>query len=167
MILIGLAFVIGTVIGWKSMGGDEWFLDGLIAILCGAIAAFVALLIAALIGTCLPAEYVLDHQIELAALNDHSGISGNFFLGCGNIENEFYYVFYRKEPDGSKTFDKIKADKKAKIYEEERNDGIIEAFREDFINKNHWLFAVVFSEPRYKIRIPKGSISKKFKLDLE
>lgn len=135
------------------------------------LGALTGLMIAFGIGEPIPVKEFAK-EIKLVALKDTSGIRGTFFLGSGSVRQEFYYFFYKKEKDGSVTFDKLLA-RNVKIYEEERKDGVIKAFEKRPIKKIS-LSLFGFHHPangdrdqRYEIHIPKGSIERTFKLDLQ
>jgi hypothetical protein len=99
-------------------------------------------------------------QTELKAIQDRFGVQGSFFLGCGSINEEPYYFFYRKENGGYRP-DRIEAEKPI-IYEEERKSALIKKCFE--IKKvKGWLKYFVASppkptEPKYEIFVPKGTI---------
>jgi len=169
MIPVILGFVLGIIFGRKLIKnvGIGDVVSVIMTLIAGFIGAGIGIIIAIGIGVFLPSEYVLDNQIEIVALKDNRSIEGDFFLGCGSINSEFYYFFYKKEKDGSLTFDKIAANSHTKIYEEERKDGMIEIFEKRFIKESHYIFGVPFDSPKCKIHVPKGSVLRQFELDLK
>ena len=54
-------------------------------------------------------EKVADTK-EVVALNLDNSKEGNFFLGCGSIGDESYYVFYTKDCDGNINLQKVRFD---------------------------------------------------------
>ena len=45
----------------------------------------------------------------IASLNNNSSIKGDFFLGCGSIEEKEYYFFFKKFREGSFVRGKVPA----------------------------------------------------------
>lgn len=166
MIAIVIFVLIGFIVGHKISGiNGAWRI--FLTLTLGGMGFITGTLIAYLIGVLpLSSEYVVTEKIELVALQDTGGIRGEFFLGSGSIESEFYYVFYKKTKNGSIKFDKIQANNAVSIWEEERKDGKIDILKKKFKSKFGILFALS-ETTKYEIFIPKSSILKNFQLDLK
>ena len=137
-----------------------------------ALALFTGILIggigaawAALFTNIFPKEFIFEKEIQLVARQDKFGQDGIFFLGSGKIKQNFYYAFYQKNPDGSISLNLVPAEK-AKIFEEDRKDGILEVYKAVIRSEKlrNWCFPP--KERKYVFRIPKGSIKRDLLLDL-
>lgn len=136
------------------------------------VALFIGILIGgigaawtALLTNILPKEFTFEKEIQLVALQDKFGQDGTFFLGSGRIKQKFYYTFYQENPDGSISLNLVPAEK-AKIFEEDRKDGILEVYKAVIRSEKlrNWCFPP--KERKYIFRIPKGSIKRDLLLDL-
>ncbi len=90
----------------------------------------------------------------------------SFPTGC--ISSKPSYVFYQKEGNGAK-YGELPADKVI-IYEQERNDGLVKAYKAQFVAKWHYFFGIplfIGQEVKYSIFIPKGGIKHDFQVDLK
>ncbi|MDD3101688.1 MAG: hypothetical protein PHE59_00875 [Patescibacteria group bacterium] len=123
---------------------------------------------------------------SLVALRDKSGSEtrGDFFIGTGNIEtdNKMFYYYYYRTSDGGIKFGKVSVDSGVTIYEEDRNDGVIEmqeiVNKKIFIPNTFWKKMICFGSVKttkirtwkkpnkITIRIPKGSIKSGLNLNL-
>lgn len=110
IITIGLFILLfiagsGMVYGLKYVEIDdicEGFLLGLLGIATGLlISLLVCGLIIPGIAMAADAETVIvgEEATKLYALKDNSGVSGSFFLGCGNVETDSY-IYYITYEDG-------------------------------------------------------------------
>lgn len=165
--------IIFIMVAIKCQWGDypadktEEVIEGLwIGLLIGAI---IGPLTALKIGTFFPKTYVLTETTELVALHDNSASQGNFFLGCGTMDSEFYYVFYQKEGNAVK-FRKISAEdyyETPLIFEEDRSDAILQKYTKRFMKEKNVRWGIFIGSIKYEFHIPKGSILKNFQLDLK
>ena len=102
---------------------------------------------------------------KLIAFNDGQGIKGNFsgifFVGHGTIDSVSYYFMYAENSDGGIKQLRVRVDN-AVIYEEDRKDGLLNGceIRNGFGNLNKDL-------TKYVIHVPKGTVIRQFKADLE
>ncbi len=107
MYTIIIAGIIGIIIAlynffkdgylsWTDI--DDWFM-GLISIIAGAFFGCIA---GVVIAISLPKHYITEKwDVKLVSLQDNNGVSGNFFLGSGQINNRMEYVFYYEYGDST------------------------------------------------------------------
>ena len=129
-------------------GTVTWFLIGI---------AF-----AFLIGLAMPKHWE-PKTTELVSLRDDSGVSGRFFLGTGAINENQYYVFYKKIGSGFQQ-GKVEVSDNVTIFEEEREDGEVKLYIYQFVNPSSWLWSLDYEEKKWEFFIPKGSIKRNFVL---
>lgn len=115
---------------------------------------------------------VTHTKTQLVALGDSGDMQGQFFLGSGNIGTEEYYKFYYNLPDGGNKFGKIPAEN-VTVYEEERKDGFLDKIQKVNSDSGQLISLVLGKDLRdivggvkYEIHIPKGSVNRKFNVDL-
>lgn len=97
MYVLIICALVGIVSGFyaerkSDYAGDKisgLMIGGLIGLIIGSFAVLI-------IGASLPSEYALSNQSELVALEDYGSTEGSFFLGCGSINEQFYYFFTKK-----------------------------------------------------------------------
>jgi len=100
-------------------------------------------------------EEPMDERIiEIVALNDSQGTSGNFFIGIGRVDSELVYHYYGKEGKGIKG-GTIKA-RYAVVYQDLPEDKTPYIKKKIFILTNE-----------YEIHIPPNSIKEEFNMDLK
>ena len=153
------------------------FLAALIAgiIVYGAVGTFlgyVAGCTAGCLGSpCCPQELVLVEEIQLESFGDYPDLEGEFFLGYSKVftgfRYEFYYVYCYQTEQGASQLNVIPAEYgNVFIHQEDRENGVIKIYRS--MPRNKWAgFPGFCQRLRYDIYIPKGSIAKNYKLDLE
>ena len=168
MITLLIGAVVGLIVGlvcYKKFNFDAFNSLGTV-FACVTLFFFISLIG----GKCVPRNWVEINEIELYALSDTSITSGSFFLGCGDINSEPHYIYYKKDGNGF-MYGQVSA-YKSRIYEDEtlKNRGFIKVFSQKFADPTHRRF---FDEDSIKIRrfyeihIPKGSLERNFKLDLQ
>lgn len=168
MLLILLGVIAGIIIGIYNTYGSyydcfmDYFMDYFMNIFIGtAFGAGISLFIAIAI----PMEtYKNEYSLDIESLQDNNSVSGNFFLGCGQIEGKMKYVFYYRENDLYRMMQldynlvQIKySDSSAKVNVTENCP------TEAFINK----FSVDMDlyHKTYIIEVPKGTIKNNYNLD--
>lgn len=165
MLLVILVGIIASVIvGYLFYRGSESRTVAIIAglLLGGVLWSLFAAFIAWAIGQSMEVVWEETGTIELVSLRGGSKIEGRFFLGCGRINQEDVYYFYKKLKNGGFKQDHVIV-LETTIFEEDRNDGEIIIYESRLRSPN--LF--VFDSPgrRYEIKIPKGSLKKSFLLE--
>lgn len=110
---------------FKKVEDDVGFSLGL-SLFVAFVVTFCVSFVTYKISDCTTEHRVVSQQ-EIVAVADQNGVDGSFYLGCGQIQNEFYYFCYLREDDGLVSFSKFLAsDKNVKISEEKRDNGILE-----------------------------------------
>jgi hypothetical protein len=105
------------------------------------------------------------NSIKIYALKDNGGVNGSFFLGCGQIESEMYYIYLVADGNGYK-MRKICCDN-VTIVETSKQSRIVNyrmKYKKESVNL--WI-PEFFIDNKTIIEIPSGSIKYDFKVDLE
>jgi hypothetical protein len=111
----------------------------------------------------------LDHNdhyrtVNLIALRDGTGQTGEYFLGTGTTDTTGKYVFYFADSDGARHLVNIdSAD--VRLYEDSPKPYAIQYMGCDLSAK--WVGACITGEPRFvEIHVPTGSIRNQVDLNL-
>lgn len=166
MILVYISIFIGICIGiYNCYKG--WMNDYIDYIAFSFSGAFIGGLIGLILSIMLPMDtYNKQYSLSIETLQDNSSVSGNFFLGCGQIGGSMKYVFYYEKNGLYKMMQidyelvQIKySDSKPKVNVTEiyPTNSIINNFAFDFncFNKT------------YIIEVPKGTIKNNYNLDAQ
>jgi hypothetical protein len=145
---------------------DEWM--GWLSILISVMKGLTGVLVGFVIAVILPKSYRVDNwSEELASLQDNQTISGQFFLGSGQINGTMKYVYYQKED--SNTFRMWQADyEDAKIRYVTGTPKVQITLRHpdnSLINK--FAIDINTSQVFYVFEVPKGSIKNEITLDAQ
>lgn len=133
--------------------------------LCGFL-TFIGAVVGLVISFSLPATYTtVRWKVELVSLQDNGSVSGNFFLGCGQINGEMKYVFYTKDEDSTYRMWQVNYyDARVKYTVGGPKEEIIkESQTENFYNK--FVLSVKPDEYSYIFEVPNGTIKTDFTLD--
>lgn len=101
------------------------------------------------------------YYIEIASINNGEAISGNFFLGCGSINNREYYYTFRKFKNEPFKYQRMK------IYSGyccliETND-VKPRYEWEERDYNNWIiFDLDENRRNERLYVPKGTIIKEF-----
>lgn len=144
-------------------GLDDTLISVVVTSLIVFVFVFIGLIVALIIGFFCPAEYIQSDTYRIVSLSDKAGVSGDFFLGCGVIDSKLYYFFYREDGQGYR-LGKIEASKTT-IVEKDRDIGVIYLYED--IPIGIYKYLALCSGQKYVIEVPKGSIIRSFKLNLE
>lgn len=140
----------------------------LLAVWLDNFAPFVIIIvIAVVVGGCLETERVPSvKHIEIVSMQDNSNITGSFFLGCGSVNSEMMYSFYKKVDDGFK-FDTIPVDRATIKYTNDKPhiDVISSKLKKDSWG-NYFSLNIVQKE-KYIIYVPEGTIKMNYTLDAQ
>lgn len=99
---------------------------------------------------------------DIACIQDSTSNFKGLFISSDN-----YYFFYKINKDGSYSLDKLYADN-CIIYEEDIDYGYIDKDYEKYNEKYKlWLYTGSFPASKYKIHVPKGSVSTEFFFDAQ
>lgn len=164
-VLVGLVFLV--LAGREAYRDLDGFIDfvfmSIFTCIIGGIGLAVGAALALGVGTTLPKEWAKTSEVKLVNLRDHTGVSGNFFLGTGSIGTSEYYFYYKEVPGGFSP-GKVKIGNDVLVSEEERKDGIMQTFTHRFSNTAHYWFALHLSGDAYQFHIPKGTLKRGFSL---
>jgi hypothetical protein len=99
----------------------------------------------------------------LVAIRDKSGVSGSFFLGSGTIDEQQYYFYYAKLPNGGFIADKILSNG-VTIYEEKRKDAVLRKY--ECVFRNKWMRLIAIDSGAYEVEfhVPIGTIRRGFSI---
>jgi hypothetical protein len=167
MIILIVFVVIGIIIGLiiSDWEWDFWVIFfSFTNVLFGAI---IGVFIGLLVATTLPMKTYLEHSTyNIANLQDNNSVSGQFFLGSGQIDGKMQYVFYLEENDfytmhqieynlaQIKHTDSIP---KINVYKITQTDAFINYFAIDWN----------IGDQTYIIEVPKGTIKTNYNLDAQ
>ena len=96
---------------------------------------------------------------EIYSLRTTELVSGNFTLGCGQINNETYYIYYTQNGDGSYSINKVEAED-CKIFMDRQSGGTLVRVYKQIDNlelSEHW----GFEKEKYvgtELHLPYGSL---------
>lgn len=111
-------------------------------------------------------KYELVETKEIYALKDNQGMRGNFYLGTGYVEDNQKYFFIVNQ-EGGKKMDSVSVDQSI-LYEGAKTTKV-EVY-EPVIKGKVAKFLFTSTSPRdnkYKLYIPKDSITTEYKVDME
>ena len=160
--------IVGIIISirytYKNDGNDFEFyiMNGILGTVIGCC---VGILFAVIIFAVTPHD-ISKERHDLVAIKDGSGINGSFFLGCGTIEDRNYYYYYEKSNDNGYKQQKILVDKVV-LYEDATDSTAYIEFQHKISKTPYKKWSVNCGCIQTKIHVPKGTIIKQFKLDLE
>ena len=121
--------------------------------------------IGSIIGCFMPTVDIKETK-ELYTLQYGSEINGRFFLGCGSIDEEMYYVYIVKE-DRGKQIQTLEIDANNIYLNDNTDTPTLDIYSKDF--KYEWMywFAAPTMGYEYVFNIPSGSIDYEYNIDLE
>ena len=113
-------------------------------------------------------EIILEQTqyMEIQSIEGNSVVSGHFTLGYGQVQEDFVYVFYKQEDDGSYTMDYVKSSG-CKIIESDDEIPNIKYFKPKIDKPNWWTkWGTVITGSKSKeqivITVPVGTIRKSY-----
>lgn len=102
----------------------------------------------------------------LENLNDLTSIQGSFFLGTGSVDGSMRFVYYYKD-GGSYKLNQVDYKDSEVIYKEDLPKvEIVEQYLDYQKGYNKWTLALGL-KTRYVFQVPKGSITRNYKLDAQ
>lgn len=123
-------------------------------------------IIAVIIGLFPKTEFVKVDNVQVVAISDGGANSGSFFLGCGSVQEQSYYFYYKKLPNKGFKQERIRVSD-ATIFEDSTKTPSIQFYREYYVNKGWHNWAILFYGSKADIFVPKGSIIRNFNFDLK
>ena len=168
ILIIIACLVFGIVLALESVYGvAEILVMGFMGAILGALISILLVGFTMGMVSCFASTtYVKSEETKIIALQDNSSVQGRFFLGSGNIDGTMKYV-YMKEEDGGYKMDSLDVENVTIIYSDSTK---IEVYNAEFKNKAiRFLFCKydLFSDSKYKIYVPKGTIKQNFNVDLQ
>lgn len=164
LILIGVAIGIGIAIYQTYNGYMNDFSDYTFSVVIGILLGFIFSLFVAIM---LPMDtYDKHYSLDIETLQDNNSVSGNFFLGCGQIEGKMKYVFYYEENGLYRMMQLDYNLVQIKYSDSKPKVNVTENYPSDaFINK----FAIDLNvlDKTYIIEVPKGTIKNNYNLDAQ
>ncbi len=110
--------------------------------------------------------YNKKYSLNIETLQDNSSISGNFFLGCGQISGKMKYVFYYEENGLYRMMQVDYNLVQIKYSDDKPKVNITEIYPTDaFIN--HFAIDLNVFDKTYIIEVPKGTIKGNYNLDAQ
>jgi len=174
-----VGIVIGIIIGTRRGNIFPYTMAGAFFGFIGGI--LLSLTLTGIIPETTSSKMILLREVRLHSLGDASATSGKFFLGIGSFESQDYYKFYQ-EVGQAFYAGKVPVIKSA-IYEENRQDGVLEIYARARVVRHKplpkLLYAFSFrssdtlqieqseylSEDLYEFHVPKNSVSQEFRVN--
>lgn len=129
----------------------------------GVVAGFIGILIAMMVPG--KFEYVPYKEHKLVSFQDNFSVQGDFFLGCGSVDEKISYFFYYQLDDG-KSFASSNVPYDETIIRYENKNPRIEVFLVTN-TRTKWSFA----PPKFRfanvVYVPEGTIKNSYNLDLQ
>ncbi len=146
---------------------DKYFFDFIDIIANVIVETLIGFIIGLTIALALPMKtYDKYSFLDIETLQDNSSVSGNFFLGCGQIEGKMKYVLYYEEK-GLYSMMQLDYDKvQIKYSNSKPKVNIIQNYPTDAFINNFAIDLDVFDK-RYIIEVPKGTIKNNYNLDAQ
>ena len=166
--IIGIAVAILLIV--HSWADNFWF-ETVIGHIIGNIGQLVMCLLCALI-VCVISSFIVTDSVEgfskketsqeIYALSDNIGSEGSFFLGTGQVGSDISY-YYVVDSENGKHIESVKRENAYVKYGDEHTVTIVSY---EFENKAlHWI-AFSTKENDYIFRVPEGTITSSFQIDL-
>ena len=136
-------------------------------VICGILVSIVLSMLLLLLGSLFQrGDYTKTVTHEIVSMGDGSGTDASFFLGCGYIEDNLVYNYYRKSENGGMVRRSISAEI-ATIYETDTLTVpriVVHIVPVD--NGGFWFpMNSNGGNQKYDIYLPVGSVIKDIKLD--
>ena len=173
MIAIFLIILISLIIGIgiAYIIEDGWHI--LMAIIAPAISGIIILLLSFFLRVLAPAysDYIIKSKvIYITSLNDMSNTTGQFFLGCGVLNEKQIYSFYKINSNGLSSRDYIYSDDSEISQTGSKYNSYIIKLWGGWKSKNIFWFPDWIMEPnkhdgKYIIVVPPNTIKNELNLD--
>jgi uncharacterized protein YneF (UPF0154 family) len=166
MMLIIIGAIIGVAIAIYQTYQD-WDFDFVIYLLNSILGFMIGAFLGFWISISLPmSTYNKHYSVNIETLQDNSSVSGQFFLGCGQIDGDMKYVLYFEEK-GLYQMMQIKYNLvQIKYSKRTPRLNVTEIYLTD-----SWInyFAIDFDihDKTYIIEVPKGTIRNNYNLDAQ
>lgn len=167
-VLLGIAALLGISIFISELRYEGFWAALGLSIITTIISGLIAMLITTLlVGVFLPGNHTTKHEQPLAALGNHTLMSGTFFLGSGSVDGDSYLTYILKGSDGSYQIKTDEADG-YKIFQDSASGGTLVTYDSYF---EAW-WAAPYAMSRYsdlpdELHIPEGSIQTGYNIDVD
>lgn len=112
-------------------------------------------------------DYSVDSTTYITALKDNSELSGKSYLFSGSINEDQYYYYMKKSEDGGLIQNKIKSED-VTLYESNTEIPRIERLvKIESYKGNIYFKDFQIKSFKYKVYLPKNSITREYNVDLE
>jgi uncharacterized membrane protein YeaQ/YmgE (transglycosylase-associated protein family) len=166
MYSVWICILIGVVIGCMV---KDWGEKRAGMMCMGLLGAFVGVFVM-IIFTLSSPKKCESVDIPLVAFRDGTNISGNFFLGCGIVEqNDAYFYYTQRQDGGIKRGRVVSRCDNVTIYEQDRKNGILRISK--MVGDRSWKWInwtdkrFAFDE-QYVFYVPKGTVVRQFVANL-
>lgn len=173
LIIMFICLIIGAVIAFRQFEGVNllWVIP-IFSFIGALIGLFAGVFLGLFLSLFFPKHEVKDRH-DIIAMKDVSSIYGSMFLGSGTIKERNYYFYYEKNNSGAISQHRVAADITLVYEDTEDSIGYVELHRYD-LNYPYSEWAIQngcgCDKPRFnhaEVHIPKGSVIRQFKLDLQ
>lgn len=133
--------------------------------------SILGLLFGGLLGVCIALAFPMQigykqYSYPIASIKDNSSVSGQFFLGSGQVQGTMVYVFYTEENGVYRMNQAPYANVEIIFTEKEPKVYVTEPFRTDAW-QNLFALDLTINPKTYVISVPNGSIKSVYNLDAE
>lgn len=167
--------LLGMIIGIFSYHYHKEYTKAIVyTIFLMFVGALVGALVSMMLSSALYKSKVplAKSRIDISAMSDGTSMYGHFFLGSGTIKDVQYYYYYELLDNGGFKQNKVTVSNTV-IFESEDTTGYMVTFTY-VLPDNHWAKGWIVDgcdcsseKDTYEFHIPKGSVQREFKLDLE
>ena len=168
MLIILVCGIVGVIWSYVELNKGEKEFCVFVGVLSGLGGAIISLVLGAVLAGFMGMTEVKVSGAEIASFVDSSSVSGSFFLGCGTIRESNHYFVYEVASDGGIEQNHFDVER-TKLYESNdlKEMGRVEKYKNVLTCDPKGLFFLRPDTFYYKIYVPKGTIIRQFRADLE
>ena len=164
VIIIGIIVGIGIAI-YNTYNG--YLNDLVIYVMTSIFGLMVGGLIGSFVAIALPMDtYNKHYSLNIETLQDNNSVSGNFFLGTGQIEGKMKYVFYYEENGLYRMMQLNYNLVQIKYSDSKPKVNVTENYPSNSII-NYFAIDLDIYDKTYIIEVPKGTIKSNYNLDAQ
>ncbi len=173
LIVVGLFAIIGVA---SALASRSLEMVVPVTIALAIVGLFVGLAAVLIISFFLPitTDMILVDCKTLAGVQDVNGVYGSFFLGCGEVNGELVYRYFEKIGANSYRPAEIRTPCDSRVEIVEKDDlkiGFLEIWQTTTSLHNpklkNWFFNLGGGSKLVKFIVPKGSVVRQFRFDLQ
>lgn len=101
-------------------------------------------------------------ETTLLSMRTSESITGSFFLGCGTIDSNLYYIYWTHDEIGIQPHRLGAYSSNVFVIEEDRFDGFLIYKELQPVHQSMWNLSFSDYQNRYEFHIPKGSLIREF-----